>query len=687
MHSSFSTFCLTTVLAFSMLCVSAQSDEINGVINAYAKVESIDFTNDRIQISTTTDFFDCDKILLIQMKGVEIDLTNTSDFGNILDYGSAGHYEFNHIDSIDGNWLFMKEPIERTYDVDAAVQIVKVPIYQSPVVVSNNLTCKSWDGNTGGILAFECKSSLELSGNIDVSGRGFESYGLVPADDDCTASAYYYAAGNGKGARKGEGVFDLPNDYLLGRGANANGGGGGNMHNSGGGGGANYGRGGDGGFEWEFCADANQPNGGIGGYSLSYSNSENRIFMGGAGGTGHSNNEVGAIGGAGAGIVIIKAEEIIGTGGQINAQGVDVATADNDGGGGGGAGGTVLLDVEYSNGDTINIDISGGKGGHVNWFNCHGPGGGGSGGLLWYSNTDLANNIHFINEAGLAGLVTDTGAPCYNENYGATNGEAGGILNQLDLVISGDPHPELTIEASTPLCFGDLLSLNAVDPGLPYFWSGPNNFESNELNVAIENTTFEDEGVYTFSVMVNECTQLVESIFVEVLGDPFVDLGSDTTLCAGLPVTLDATAYLSDYLWQDGSTDSIFEVSESGTYSVFVTNGCGSWTDFIEVAYLNDCFDYCPIYSPNAMSPNYDDVNDGFRQMTPCLVNDYSLQIFNRWGELVFESDAIDVVWDGRFEGEVVAQGVYVWVARGRLVDDYGVEHVVTERGSLVVLR
>jgi len=174
---------------------------------------------------------------------------------------------------------------------------------------------------------------------------------------------------------------------------------------------------------------------------------------------------------------------------------------------------------------------------------------------------------------------------------------------------------------------------------------------------------------------------------VEVLSDPYFELGPDTTLCIGLPVTLDASAYLAEYLWQDGSTDSIFVVTESGVYSVSVTNGCSNWSDFIEVTFLEDCFDYCPLYSPNAMSPNYDDVNDGFRQMTPCFVNSYSLKIFNRWGEQIFESDAIDQIWDGQFKGKVVKQGVYAWVANGMFVDDYGVEHVFAETGVLIVLR
>ena len=44
------------------------------------------------------------------------------------------------------------------------------------------------------------------------------------------------------------------------------------------------------------------------------------------------------------------------------------------------------------------------------------------------------------------------------------------------------------------------------------------------------------------------------------------------------------------------------------------------------------------------------------------------MQIFNRWGQLVFETDDINEGWDGRFNGDIAPEGVYVWIAKGRFV-------------------
>ncbi len=73
------------------------------------------------------------------------------------------------------------------------------------------------------------------------------------------------------------------------------------------------------------------------------------------------------------------------------------------------------------------------------------------------------------------------------------------------------------------------------------------------------------------------------------------------------------------------------------------------------------------IYFPNAFSPNNDGINDLFRALPEidCIMNlsYYSLQIFNRWGQLVFETDDYDTGWNGQFNGELAPLDVYVWHA------------------------
>ena len=66
------------------------------------------------------------------------------------------------------------------------------------------------------------------------------------------------------------------------------------------------------------------------------------------------------------------------------------------------------------------------------------------------------------------------------------------------------------------------------------------------------------------------------------------------------------------------------------------------------------------VYVPNTFSPNQDNKNEIFNAVTRG-VNKYSIQIFNRWGQKVFESNDLNNGWDGTFKGQVCQSGVYGW--------------------------
>src|SRR5262249_19597319 len=147
---------------------------------------------------------------------------------------------------------------------------------------------------------------------------------------------YFYSISSGEGGQKGEGIASYKMGYEAGRGALANGGGGGNHVNSGGAGGSNYSRGGQGGNQWNGGCSAISI-GGIGGDSLKYDNSINKIYLGGGGGGGHQNDNLGTAGANGGGILIVRADSIAGNNHFILADGFDVlASAGYDGAGGGG---------------------------------------------------------------------------------------------------------------------------------------------------------------------------------------------------------------------------------------------------------------------------------------------------------------------------------------------------------------
>jgi gliding motility-associated-like protein len=69
------------------------------------------------------------------------------------------------------------------------------------------------------------------------------------------------------------------------------------------------------------------------------------------------------------------------------------------------------------------------------------------------------------------------------------------------------------------------------------------------------------------------------------------------------------------------------------------------------------------VYAPNSFTPNGDGINDAFR-FKGVGIKLFNLLIYNRWGELVFETDNIDKGWDGTYNDLKVPSGVYVYKVR-----------------------
>jgi gliding motility-associated-like protein len=67
-------------------------------------------------------------------------------------------------------------------------------------------------------------------------------------------------------------------------------------------------------------------------------------------------------------------------------------------------------------------------------------------------------------------------------------------------------------------------------------------------------------------------------------------------------------------------------------------------------------------YAPNSFSPNNDGINDVFKLFFT-YVKDFRIEIFNRWGELVFVSEDPEKGWEGTFRGKRAPSDVYVWKA------------------------
>ncbi|AFY93747.1 DUF11 domain-containing protein [Chamaesiphon minutus] len=478
-----------------------------------------------------------DLVLIVQMQDASINNANSNLYGSGVDanqgsghngMGRSGLYEYAIADSTvsatTGNvTLTLKNPLINSYESAAATansgqkrfQVVRVPQYASAQVLGT-LFATPWDGNVGGILAVDTFGTFDLNGQrLSVNEAGFRG-GYGPRNPYRAATTGFMAqTASTLGSGKGEGVAGTPrflstklldrgtpvdpidgspnwtgsfidngttNGYPggdTGRGAPANAGGGGNYHNAGGGGGGNGGNGGQGGLPWdEGSPSASKDAGGRPGSSVLTSiPTPLKVFMGGGGGGGEANDAPqGVPGGAGGGIVMLRAGTIVGTG-TIFANGTNgdrgAYQSNPDGAGGGGAGGTVLIQSRNPSTATINILANGGNGGNTerdpfynytgsqtvpgsqpnantsqtgsNGYNPdnygygqtpHGPGGGGSGGIVLYNVNGSTATINAQVNGGASGL-TDDPSPDVNlrprggkaqHSHAATAGSAGQVV-------------------------------------------------------------------------------------------------------------------------------------------------------------------------------------------------------------------------------------------------------------------
>ena len=229
-------------------------------------------------------------------------------------------------------------------------------------------------------------------------------------------------------------------------------------------------------------------------------------------------------------------------------------------------------------------------------------------------------------------------------------GECNDVVQSVTVEYEEEPiWPQLT--ADTVICPGDSIVLDLTTAGVTdYTWQ--DGTTSPEYIIV-------DPGTYSIT-MDWACGKFETSITMRFAEpETILDLGRDTFICPGTILDLNAFSPSAiDYLWQDGSTESFFEVEEPGMYEVLVSNGCVDWSDSIQVNW-ESC---CAVYVPNAFSPNDDGINDLFKPFFECALTDYELLIFDRWGGLVYRGTDPEAGWDGRKNGERLGTGVFTWM-------------------------
>ena len=89
------------------------------------------------------------------------------------------------------------------------------------------------------------------------------------------------------------------------------------------------------------------------------------------------------------------------------------------------------------------------------------------------------------------------------------------------------------------------------------------------------------------------------------------------------------------------------------------------------------------LYSPNAFSPDGDGINDFFN-ISGQKIEDFQIEIFNRWGQMVNKSFDLNDGWDGTFNGKKLPTGTYVYKIKTR---EFGIDQNLIKSGSVALVR
>ncbi|WP_118974458.1 PKD domain-containing protein [Taibaiella koreensis] len=271
----------------------------------------------------------------------------------------------------------------------------------------------------------------------------------------------------------------------------------------------------------------------------------------------------------------------------------------------------------------------------------------------------VQNPTHTFSLAGTrrVRLIINDKIPCYDTLYRNVYVDS---LPFLDLVT--DKHS---------ICTGDRVSFTPAFlytvKSLSWDFGDGTHWQENGAT----GHSFDQAGTYHITLRADYpvCEDLMKTDSVVVNVMPLVYLGPDSVLCLDGPAVRVGDANNANdptvrWLWSTGAKTPYIDIVHPGEYAVTATRGdCGT-TEKVVVS--KDC--YTDI--PNAFTPNGDGSNDYFypRQLISKGVVSFSMTVFNRWGQKVFETTNVNGRgWDGRFNDKEQPMGVYIYQIRAVL--------------------
>lgn len=187
---------------------------------------------------------------------------------------------------------------------------------------------------------------------------------------------------------------------------------------------------------------------------------------------------------------------------------------------------------------------------------------------------------------------------------------------------------------------------------------------------------------YWFSQTIRGCESPRLPMLVKVIDKPKFELGDAFIIpCDALGIVLQVVADgESDYTWSNGSHNISIVADMRGQYSLYAENMCGNHRDTAQAV---ECKDKC-VQLPTAFTPNGDGLNDRYQAAVFCPVPTYKLVIYNRNGELVYQTTDPKAGWNGYFKGKAQPIGAYIYYTE---FFDFVLKQSFVQKGTFVLLQ
>jgi gliding motility-associated-like protein len=197
-------------------------------------------------------------------------------------------------------------------------------------------------------------------------------------------------------------------------------------------------------------------------------------------------------------------------------------------------------------------------------------------------------------------------------------------------------------------------------------------------NSALPNptNTFSPDADYTILHVVRTDKGCYDSIteILSVPASPIADFSYNTNNGMNIGAVfnfINTSSNSTTYFWDFGNNNTSTEEDPSNTYfangnytvSLHVAGDLGCTDSTVQTIVINTVTTEINTLIPNAISPNGDNKNDVWKlEFLDLLYPNAHVDIYNEWGQLLFESDGYDIPWDGTVAGELVPDGTYYYV-------------------------